>query len=567
MSAVTLPQLLGADPEAFRRCARGWQALAEDLDNAAEEFLRGTRDLAEVWPCGPAADAAQEKVTQLKAEVCNAYQPARRIYEALRHHGDAVEDLRDQARGLIDAAQRSGFSVDAVTLLVSAPAGAYQGGSLDYTVRAVQSYADQLASLVERARGLDDATANALAVNFPEGPAGFGSESPPAVSRQDVLGQRGRDPREVNAWWLSLPPQQQEQAIADFPELVGWLDGVPASDRDTANRITLARLDTDLQRREDEIRARIAALQHAPGDGTLADQMRIGAELNRLNTELTHVDATQVALGKTHQALDKLGGRGLLLGIDTAGDGKAVIAVGNPDTARHTAVWVPGLGTTLDSTRGNVDRVLHLQEAAETITGVPGSVSTVMWLGYDAPEVDLSVVTSERSRAGAPPLLSFVDGLHATHDDGPNHVTAVGHSYGSTVVGEAALSGRLHVDDIVTAGSPGTHADKATQLLPDARHVWAGSAADDPVSQTSNVTKWTNLIPIAGPWISYGYDQGHGISPHEADFGANRYVVDTSGHNDYWNPGSRSIQNQASIVVGEYSKAALDHGQAPPDIP
>ena len=72
---------------------------------------------------------------------------------------------------------------------------------------------------------------------------------------------------------------------------------------------------------------------------------------------------------------------------------------------------------------------------------------------------------------------------------------------------------------------------------------------------------------MAGPWISYGYDEGHDISPHEADFGANRYVVDTSGHSDYWNPGSQSIQNQAAIVVGEYSKAGLQHGVAPPDIP
>ncbi len=568
MSGVTLVQLLTADPGDFRRAASEWQGLAEDIDNAAEEFIRGTRDLEDAWPSGPASQAAHTTVAALRTRISNAYNPARRIYQALRHHADAVDDLQERARDLIKAAEAIGLLVDTATVRVSArPAVVEQPGAAERLLPVMQSYADELAGLVARAQGLDDATANTISVNTPApGPGGFGTVAMPPVTREQVQAQRGRAPADVNAWWSSLTPEQQEQAIAEHPDLVGWLDGVPASDRDTANRATLVRLDGDLTRREDEIGRRIAELQRTPG-GTFADQMRIGVEMDRLRAELAGIDATQGALANTRQALDKLGPQGFLLGIDTAGDGKAVIAVGNPDTARHTAVWVPGLGTTLDGTRGNVDRVLHLQQAAETITGVPGSVSTVMWLGYDAPEVDTSVVTSERSRAGAPPLLTFVDGLHATHADTPSHVTAVGHSYGSTVVGEAALSGRLRVDDVVTAGSPGTHADNATQLMPDARHVWAGSAADDPVSETSNVTKWTTLVPLAGPWVSYGYDEGHDVSPHRPEFGANRYVVDTSGHSDYWNPGSRSIQNQAAIVVGEYSKAGLEHGQVPPDIP
>jgi pimeloyl-ACP methyl ester carboxylesterase len=53
-------------------------------------------------------------------------------------------------------------------------------------------------------------------------------------------------------------------------------------------------------------------------------------------------------------------------------------------------------------------------------------------------------------------LDRFVDGLHATHRDGSTHVTAVGHSYGSVVVGHAAQQGDgLAVGDIATAGSPG----------------------------------------------------------------------------------------------------------------
>lgn len=66
------------------------------------------------------------------------------------------------------------------------------------------------------------------------------------------------------------------------------------------------------------------------------------------------------------------------------------------------------------------------------------------------------------------------------------------------------------------------------------------------------------------PWA---YDQAHGPSPHHHDFGANRYVVDTTGHSDYWKPESESLFNQAAIVVGRYSLVGREHGQTPPDLP
>ena len=59
------------------------------------------------------------------------------------------------------------------------------------------------------------------------------------------------------------------------------------------------------------------------------------------------------------------------------------------------------------------------------------------------------------------------------------------------------------------------------------------------------------------------YEAGHGQSPHREDFGANRYVVDTTGHSDYWQRDSQSLDNQARIVVGQYDKVGLVHGEVP----
>jgi hypothetical protein len=54
----------------------------------------------------------------------------------------------------------------------------------------------------------------------------------------------------------------------------------------------------------------------------------------------------------------------------------------------------------------------------------------------------------------------LVDSLRSTHEGHPTHLTAMGHSYGSTVVGEAAKTGGLPGDDIIVQGSPGMHASE-----------------------------------------------------------------------------------------------------------
>ncbi len=108
------------------------------------------------------------------------------------------------------------------------------------------------------------------------------------------------------------------------------------------------------------------------------------------------------------------------------------------------------------------------------------------------------------------------------------------------------------------------HVDHARDLHIDPQHVWAGSAGDDPVSETSNVTKWTQGIPIVGPFVGDAYEDGHNQSPHYEDFGANRFKVDTEGHTQYWNPDSGSLKNQANILVGQYGLTSLEHGAAPP---
>ncbi|KWX08700.1 hypothetical protein TR74_13775, partial [Carbonactinospora thermoautotrophica] len=329
----------------------------------------------------------------------------------------------------------------------------------------------------------------------------------------------GTDPQRVADWWKGLSEAEREQYLHAYPDRVGMLDGLPAVARDEANRSLLEQRLAELRGRRDRLSG---------------EEEKILRGLEQIETQLER------------SALDPKALPLYVLGLDTRGDGRAIVAVGNPDTAKHTAVVVPGLGTELNDIGGQIGRARRLARAADDMTPERGDVAAIAWLGYDAPELH-NVAGGGRAETGAPELDRFVDGIRAVHGSEHRHVTVVGHSYGSTVVGEAAKRpGGLAADDLIVAGSPGMRVDNIDQLQIERRHVWAGSAEGDRVS-------------------GFLGNFSHGPEPHEKDFGANRYVVDTEGHSDYWKDNSESLRNQARIVVGKYQEVSLEHGERPED--
>lgn len=345
----------------------------------------------------------------------------------------------------------------------------------------------------------------------------------------DVLPALGSAPAVAAGWWKSLSDDQRQILLTAYPEQLGALDGLPTLDRDTANRQAL----------HNELGAAANSYQNL-------DEPRY----QRLQHLLDKLTASETG------PLDK---HLYLLGYDNGGAGQAIVAVGNPDTARHTAVVVPGVSTSLDGMAGQIDRATRIQMAGEELD--KGSVSVVAWLGYDPPQMDETVVTaagSGRAESGAVSLDRFTDGLRTSHDATPSHVTAIGHSYGSVVVGNAASHGHhLAVDDIVTAGSPGMDVTHAADLNVGSRHMWAGATTDDPVASPGTA------IPYAGGVVEGGMHIGHNTAPQHPEFGGNVYHTDTHGHSGYWTPGSQSLNNQARVVVGLYDRVGLDYGKPP----
>ncbi|MFB7171268.1 alpha/beta hydrolase [Streptomyces sp. NPDC056254] len=315
----------------------------------------------------------------------------------------------------------------------------------------------------------------------------------------------GKDPQRSKDWWAGLDEEKRQFYLAAYPERIGSLDGLPAPVRDEANRAAL------------DLRLNDYALR----EGTLGYHDRYNyRNLTTLKDRLEKTDS-----GPPDKQM-------YLLGYGTEKDGRAIVAMGNPDTARHTAVLVPGTDNQLDNYGGQLDRIGKLQDSARKSAAPGEDVAVISWMDYDAPEIDGSVTTRGRAHAGEEDLRDFTHGLRSAHQGERTHLTVIGHSYGSTMTGAADAGGRgLDADDVVVVGSPGLTVERANQLHVNPQHLWVGAAPDDNVSN----------------WFS---DATLGEDPKDPAFGAQRMPVDTSGHSGYWNEGSRSLDNQGRIIAG-----------------
>ncbi|WP_235079630.1 alpha/beta hydrolase [Amycolatopsis orientalis] len=87
--------------------------------------------------------------------------------------------------------------------------------------------------------------------------------------------------------------------------------------------------------------------------------------------------------------------------------------------------------------------------------------------------------------------------MRASHEGSPSANTLLGHSYGTTLVGHAASSTHLPVDNIVLVASPGVGVDHAAQLNIPPDHVYSTTAEHDLI----NITNFPRGITGSGDWL------------------------------------------------------------------
>ncbi|MGW9121597.1 alpha/beta hydrolase [Streptomyces sp. NPDC055663] len=360
-------------------------------------------------------------------------------------------------------------------------------------------------------------------------------------------------PKDNASWWNGLSPEERAARLSLRPGTVGALDGLPSAVRDEANRVVLSEKQGELQLELDSIpkppanewtwikAGPIPSRVHT--DEWMAWHNKYGDRYEQLNKSLKGMRSIQ-------DRFDATGTKDLpeayLLGFDAEGNGRAIVANGNPDTADHQAAHVPGTTSNLGGISGDINRMVNVWTVANDAADGE-SVSTITWLGYDAPQnIVKDSPFSHYANDGAPAFNQFMDGLDASHTgDSDPHRTAIGHSYGTTLIGSAARQGDLNADDVILAGSPGVQVPKAEQLDVPSGHVWNQEANGDPVPDIGRYghggTDWD------GPWTI----------PSDERFGANQMTTDTEGHSDYWKEGTDSLWNQGQVVAGNSDAVKL----------
>ncbi|WP_426404300.1 alpha/beta hydrolase [Streptomyces sp. R-07] len=347
-----------------------------------------------------------------------------------------------------------------------------------------------------------------------------------------------KSPTERKKWWDGLTEEQRREYLEIAPDLVGGLDGIPSVARDEANRNYLPILMDDLARQGGD-------------DAT------------------TKLDALRMIQDKLNKPSDP---PMFLLGIGDEGNGRAIVAYGNPDTSKNVSAYVPGLGTKLND-EFVTDTMKRAQDTARGARRFDPSSAAIVWLGYDAPQ-NVDVMTRGDAERGAPAYNQFMAGLSATNENRDPHVTAIGHSYGSLTVGTAAQQsgGIPGADDVILLGSPGVDAQKAEELGVGKDHVFVGAADNDPVTHLPTKGEAALGWALGGPLgvlpardlFDIGNDDVYfGKDPASEAFDARRFKVDDGprmivegggfdAHSQYFTPelDPESANNISRIVAG-----------------
>lgn len=521
---VSFADLRDIDPYVFRQGEAGWLDMYNNVKERGYEIRRAL-DRLEGWT-GAAAEGAKatfrEHERRLLASADTLYEGCKLFQQAGNQIGAAKAKIMAGAGEI----QSWNLSVaDDGTIFDQYTRSRY-GSEEDHIRDVIKKYqavfreamSDANHADAEIAARLRNLTAEAVGLAPPPGDATTAATVP----------TRGTAPAEVKKWWDSLSPMQQESLLFTRPAELGMLDGVPALARDRANRFRLAEEKAELLADQQRLRAR-----HRTHDEDLW--------LQQVNDKLHGIEDIERRLNTIAPGHPEA----FLLAIDGNGNGRAIIAAGNPDTATNVATYVPGTGANLSKVGGDLERSDRMLAAAVD-AGSP-STAVITWVGYDAPQNIVPEAGFESFADGAKKDLDrFQDGLRATHEGAPSHNIVLGHSYGSTVIGHAARDEGLNVDDVVFVGSPGVGVANAGQLNVPTGHVYATVAEHDMI-QVANTGN-----PLFDP---------HGPDPASGGFGAHVFASDpgTAGpggtysgaaHSQYWEKNNDALKNMGRIIAG-----------------
>lgn len=551
--AVTIPQVRASQPETLTASATELGQKASGLATQIDRHRANIDGLRSGWQ-GTASDAAIAKAQPTLARMQQIHDALSRAQTVLQDGGAALTQTRTNLLGAVDQLKAQGWQVASdgtVSVRPGSPLDQYAKAGPVNAMKLQQLAATnsltvktQLASFDTSDRQLNQNLRSAVA-GLDAAPQKFGIGDLPQAPAYDTGSEIpvGKDPKEVKEWWKSLSDEKRTQLLKDWPDKLGNLNGIPVVDRDTANR-TIMQQDIDRP-------AEVAKSRGVTKEEVLAHPEKYGMAgpmMDRYNNALK----VQEALTKNAERTGAPTFLQLYEPEKFKGDGRAAIAMGDPDHADNTAVVVPGTGNDVGSGWLGGDDAVNLYNEAKAADRAR-STAVVAWMGYDAPDslIDPRIGATALAHEGGQLLASDVNALNATHE-GNGHMTVLGHSYGSTTVSDAAAGYGMHTDDVVLVGCPGTDmAHSAADFhLNEGGHLYVGAASSDPITLLGSGIPQTP-VPGTGWSVALGDDpalDGYGSTRFKAEVPG--FTAPWSDHSQYYAPKSESLFSMSDIVSG-----------------
>lgn len=534
-----------AQVDAFAETLYGVSADFEELGDFA--WTAGTRTDG-LW-FGKDLTAYKASATSIQGDANVLYTGMRRVARAVTIHAQTLTDLLTLREQLIERlSTTNSWRTSLISELQAMEAPIHEVTRAGYTEAAttlVTDY-DQLVvdhnELKEAARLNDTTMKNVFRENQSLADIRKQAEETADLANGALLKRGGlgtflSNPDNAREWWNGLSDEERHALLLTNPSLIGGMDGLPADVRDEANRLTV-----------DE---QIAVLAEKEQDGTISIHEQHVLE------NAKYVDA---AVQKAEKYVDPLTGEHPPIqlwffdpekfGTD---NGAVAISVGDLDTADNVAVRVSGITNENDDIEQLTGEAANVYEAARFNGNGENSVASMIWLGYDTPDAfyDPATMGEGRAEEGGAILARDIDGLRASRDGNPAHLTVIGHSYGSTTVAHAAGDHGLDADSVALVGSPGGGYGNVEDLGSDADNVWAGRNSRDFVGTLGD---HGNVNPGS-------VGAGLGCDPAEDKFGANRFTAEDQdrnswprgfeAHGNYFNQDTESLYSLGRIVDGD----------------
>lgn len=297
-------------------------------------------------------------------------------------------------------------------------------------------------------------------------------------------------------------------------------------------------------------------------------------------------------------------------------DERSAAILGDLPKARNIAISIPGVGSDMDeafpqtggrlgvpgktSFGGWASNGSRLYTQMDSLT--TKKVAVIMWLRYEPPSSFGSAPSIARAKAAGKTLHDDVQSLNrATHV----HLTLVGHSYGSTVVGYSQLRASFDATegsalDTVLVGSPGvgifsmydhwvgpdtaiighgigqafTTLEGAVSALINNGDMYSSSECGDNKFDHGNVYAAAgcfaypnHLFTVYAPKDPAVVIAGLGTPPQFTEFGANvlkvsntSFTLAVDNHSHYFDVGTPSLKAIASVSVGHYTNVSWKVG-------